>query len=430
MTALQVTGVSQSSTARPRLLHVTTTAMSLGWLLEPQLRAFQGAGFDVVTASAPGAFADRLAHSGLSHIPVHAFGRSVDPGADARAARELRALIAHCSPDIIHTHNPKPGVMGRILGRAARGPLVVNTVHGLYAQPTDGLRRRVAVYGVERIAALFSHAELVQSVEDVETLLRLGVPAERVHLLGNGIDLERFQSSNHGRSRAQALRSELGLAPDVPVLGAVGRLVWEKGYQDLFEAIEWLRADGKHRFEVVVVGPKEPDKSDGIDDAVLDRMAGLGVRFVGPRDDVEDLLHMFDLFVLSSRREGFPRALMEACAVGVPVIATDIRGCRQVVRHEHNGLLYQPGSHRQLAASISRLLDDELARKRFGEAGAIRAQVEFDQQRVIDRTLAIYRSLLRRRSDRYNDSIDLVAADASKRELDALAAAESLSRSA
>lgn len=415
---------------RPRVLHVTTTAMSLGWLLEPQLRAFKAAGFDVVTASAPGQIAERLEASGLAHIAVDAFDRGIDYSADIRAARELRAVIDHCAPDIIHTHNPKPGVMGRILGRVSRVPLVVNTVHGLYAQPTDGFRRRLAVYGAERLAAQFSHAELVQSIEDVETLLRLGVPRERVHLLGNGIDLERFRTTEHTRERASRLRRELGIEAGVPIIGTIGRLVWEKGYRDLFKAVEQLRASSPHRFAVVVVGPREPSKADGIADGEIERMAGLGVHFIGPRNDVEDLLAMFDLFILSSRREGFPRALMEACAMGVPVIATNVRGCRQVVRHGYNGFLYEPGAHRALSASISRLLDDELTRRRFGEAGAIRAQVEFDQQRVIDRTLSVYRSLLRSRTDRYNDSIDLVAEAASKREREANAPADSLSRSA
>ena len=108
--------------------------------------------------------------------------------------------------------------------------------------------------------------------------------------------------------------------------------------------------------------------------------------------------------------------------MGVPVITTNIRGCRQVVEHGHNGLLYEPGSHRQLAASIEMLLDDELTRRRFAEAGVVRAHVEFDQQRVIDRTMAVYRSLLGATSERYSDSIESVATTASKRELEASAA--------
>ena len=407
---------------RPRVLHVTTTAMSLGWLLKPQLHAFGQAGFDVVTASAPGAFADDLVSEGIAHVPIDAFERSVDVAADFRAARELRSVIAKVAPDILHTHNPKPGVLGRILGRLERVPVVVNTVHGLYAQPSDRWRRRFSVYGAERLASTCSDAELVQSIEDVETLLSLGVPSERVHLLGNGIDLTRFRATQQGRAQAIGLRRELQIPTDVPIVGVIGRLVWEKGYLDLFKALEVLRAKGHRRFEVVIVGPSEPGKADAISERKIAQMKSLGVHFLGSRSDIEGLLEMFDLFILPSRREGFPRAAMEACAMGVPVITTNIRGCRQVVEHGYNGLLYEPGSHRQLAASIEMLLDDELTRRRFAEAGVVRAHVEFDQQRVIDRTMAVYRSLLGATSDRYSDSIESVATTASKRELEASAA--------
>jgi len=410
---------------RPLLLHLTTTAMSLGWLLEPQLHAFADAGYEVVTASAPGPMVERLRESGIAHVPIHSFGRSVDVTADLRAARELREIITGLRPDIVHTHNPKPGILGRILARTQRVPVVVNTVHGLYAQRTDRLRRRLSVYGVERLAASFSDAELVQSIEDVETLVRLGVPKSRVHLLGNGIDLDRFRATTRGRAASLALRRKLGIENGVPVIGVIGRLVWEKGYDDFFAAIEQLKRDSPTPFEVVVVGPREPDKADAVSDGDIERMTALGVRFLGSRNDVETLLQLFDLFVLASRREGFPRAAMEASSMGLPVIATNIRGCRQVVRHGHTGLLYEPGAHRQLAASIQSLLDDELLRRRLGSAGSVRALAEFDQQRVISRTLAVYRSLLRSRgidqasrrstSDRYRSSINSVAAAASKR---------------
>ena len=414
----------------PRVLHLTTTAMSLGWLLKPQLHAFAEAGFEVITASAPGAFADELTADGIAHIPIPGFERSVDLAADIRAARQLKTVIADVAPDILHTHNPKPGVLGRVLGRIQRVPAVVNTVHGLYAQPTDGLARRLAVYGAERFAATCSDAELVQSIEDVDTLRRIGVPPQRVHLLGNGIDLQRFRKTPHGRAQSLNVRAELGIGPKVPVVGVIGRLVWEKGYRDLFDAIRLLRSSACAPFAVVVVGPREPGKADAIGDHDIAEMESLGVHFLGARNDIETMLEMFDLFVLGSKREGFPRAAMEACAMGLPVIATNVRGCRQVVEHQHNGLLYEPGSVRQLATAIERLLDDDLARRRFGSAGVVRAQVQFDQQRVIDRTLAVYRSLIGEATERYTDSIISVATDASNLELDLREPAANLSRSA
>ncbi len=114
------------------------------------------------------------------------------PVHDLAATRELYRLLRDLRPDILHTHNPKPGWYGRPAGRAARVPVVVNTVHGLYALPGDPFPKRAIVYALERAAAACSQAELLQNREDIEVLVRLGVPRARIHLLGNGIDLGRF----------------------------------------------------------------------------------------------------------------------------------------------------------------------------------------------------------------------------------------------
>ncbi len=408
---------------RPSVLHVTTTGMSLDWLLRPQLVAFRAAGFEVITASAPGPHVETLRSAGFEHHPVPSFGRTMDLRNDVRAARELASVLDTVRPNIVHTHNPKPGVLGRLIGRLHGLDGVVNTVHGLYAQPEDGWKRRLPVYGLERFAATCSDAELVQNIEDLDTLKRLGVPSDRLHLLGNGIDLDRFTPSEATRRAGRAAAAKLGLRRGVPVVGIVGRLVWEKGYQDFFDAIRSLRIAGVD-FEPVVVGPSEPGKHDAVDEQTIAEMTDLGVRFLGERHDIVSLLSLFDVFVLPSRREGFPRAAMEACAMGVPVVTTNIRGCRQVVLDGVNGQLYEPGDSVGLAEHLCLLLADPLLRRRMGAAGVDRAAAEFDQQRVIDRTMAVYRQLLQTRgkttlqcasSERYTDSIDLVAAAASKR---------------
>src|SRR5437867_5434805 len=185
-----------SSTSEPpvmtRLLHVTTTDISLELLLGPQLRAFRDAGYEVHTASAPGPFVAGLEADGIVHHPLRHATRAFALGHDAAAPAELYRLFRRLRPDIVHTHNPKPGVYGRIAARAARVPLVVNTQHGLYAQPADRPARRLPVYALERLAAACSDVELIQNPEDLETLARLRVPGKKLRLLGNGVDLDRF----------------------------------------------------------------------------------------------------------------------------------------------------------------------------------------------------------------------------------------------
>src|SRR4029077_11405471 len=124
----------------------------------------------------PGPFVAGLTADGIVHHPLRHATRALAPGRALAAPAELFALFRRLRPDIVHTHNPKPGVYGRMAARAARVPLVVNTPHGLYAQPTARPARRLPVYALERVAAACSDVELVQNPEDLDTLARLRVP--------------------------------------------------------------------------------------------------------------------------------------------------------------------------------------------------------------------------------------------------------------
>lgn len=379
---------------RGRLVHVTTTDMSLALLLGPQLRAFADAGWDVWTASATGPYVEQLRQWGIEHLPLSHATRALAPQRDIRALAELWAAFRSLQPDIVHTHNPKPGVYGRLAARAAGVPVVVNTVHGLYAQPCDSWKKRAFVYGLERLAARCSHAELVQNPEDLETLASVGVPRHKLRLLGNGVDLHRFVPGADEATR-QTVRAELGAGPGDVVVGAVGRLVWEKGYRELFQAAELVRRR-RPEARFVVAGPSDPDKADAVGGADLARAEAAGVRFLGPRHDVERLYTGMDLYVLASHREGFPRSAMEAAAAGLPLVATDIRGCREVVTPDLNGRLTALGDVEALAAAIAELVADPELRRRMGQASRKKAEAEFDQQRVIDTTLDTYDRLLAR----------------------------------
>jgi glycosyltransferase involved in cell wall biosynthesis len=376
-----------------RLLHVTTVDMSLALLLGPQLRAFAEAGMEVVGVSAPGPYVPQLEAWGIRHEPLRHATRSMAVGQDMMALTELWRLFRRLKPDIVHTHNPKPGLYGRLAARAAGVPGVVNTVHGLYAGPEDRASRRAVVYALERAAALCSGAELVQNPEDLEVLARLGIPRDKLVLLGNGIDLGRFRpaADEDGRRRA---RAALGVDVEAVVVGTVGRLVRQKGFPELFAAAERLR--GTHPDVVfAVVGGSDPDKADAISSEELAAAGRRGhIVFTGIRDDMEDVYRGFDLFVLPSHREGFPRSAMEAAATGLPVIATDIRGCRQVVSPGKTGLLVPLHDPVRLASAIEELVVDPALRRRMGTAGRRKAEAEFDDRTVVSKTLDAYERVL------------------------------------
>ena len=396
--------------SRPRLIHVTTADISLSLLLGPQLRAFSEAGYEVIGASAPGPFTEELESWGIEHRPLNHATRSMAPHKDAAAMGELYKLFRELRPEIVHTHNPKPGLYGRIAARAARVPVVVNTVHGLYALPEDKFAKRSVVYSLERLASMCSDAELIQNPEDIATLLKIGVPSKKLRLLGNGVDLTRFKPPTDGdresfeetadtqpETRSQSLRDklrgELGVGASTVLCGVVGRLVWEKGYREVFEAAESINRLGIDAV-FVVVGPRDPEKSDGVDERAIAAAEASGVRFLGMRSDVESLYAAMDLYVLASYREGFPRSAMEAAASGLPVIATDIRGCRQVVDQGLTGLLVPARDAQALTSAILEIVKDPIKRSEMGTRAVAKARAEFDHQRVIDITLETYERLL------------------------------------
>ena len=376
-----------------KIAHLTTVDLSLRFLVFPQLLAVQAAGGEAVGISAPGPWVSALEAAGIRHIPLAASTRGMNLLADLKAARELWKILKRERFDVLHTHNPKPGIYGRILGRLAGVPVVINTVHGLYATSDDNWLKRAGVYSLEAIASRFSHAEFVQSREDFEFLRRWRIsPRRRTFLLGNGIDLTRFDPDQISEEDRAQTRAEIGARENTVVVGMVGRLVAEKGYPELFEAARRL----DDRYLVVSVGPTDPDKRDGLPEEDVKRAAEAGVLFLGMRDDVERLYRAMDLFVLPSHREGFPRAAMEAAAMGLPVVASDIRGCREVVVTGENGLLFPMADVAALTEAIQHLGSDRYLRSKMGKAAGERARSHFDERRVVDTVMKMYTEHLER----------------------------------
>ena len=350
------------------------------------------AGGVAIGISAPGPHVAALEREGIRHVALPSSTRGNDPRADLRAAGELRRVLAREAVDVLHTHNPKPGVYGRVVGRLARVPVVVNTVHGLYATTEDAWPRRAAVYGVETAAAWCSDAELYQNEEDLALMQRWHL-TRHARLLGNGVDLERFDPARITASARAAARAAVGARDDTVIVGAVGRLVEEKGYPELFEAIAALDPS---RYLLVVAGTPDPSKPDALDDRALDA-APRGVVFAGHRDDIEDVYAAMDLFVLPSHREGMPRVAMEASAMGLPVVTTDVRGCRQVVDDGCTGFVVPPRDPVALMRAIAVLGDDGERRRNMGSAARARAVAMFDERRVVEIVLDTYRQVARRK---------------------------------
>lgn len=378
-------GAAVNASGAPlRIAHLTTVDMSLALLLATELEVDVDAGHDVLAISAPGPYVAQVEALGVRHVPIESLTRAWDPAADARAARELARVLRRLRPDVLHTHNPKTGILGRVLGRVLRVPVVVNTCHGLWAGPEDRALKRALVYGAEALAARCSHAELYQNDTDRRTL-RWAVPARRARTVGNGIDLDRFRPDAEARAK---LRADLGVGDTDVLVAGVGRRVAEKGIAEFAAAARALA--GRARF--VWVGPDDPDKPDAL------RVAEEGVEFLGLRHDMPAVYAAADVFVLPSWREGFSRSAMEAAACGCALVLSDIRGCREVGRHGEHVLLVPARDPGALTAAVAELLADDALRARLAAAAEQHAHATFDQRRIARQSLETYAAVARRKA--------------------------------
>ena len=378
-----------------RVAHITTIDLSLRYLLLNQLRYLQSRGYEVTGISAPGPDVPALEAAGIRHLAVP-MTRRMTPGADFKALLQLVSLLRREQFDIIHTHNPKPGLIGQIAARIAGVPIVVNTIHGLYFHEQSPWLRRTVFSSLEHLAAMCSHRILSQSREDVDTLLALRVcRPEMIRHLGNGIDISRFVPGIVPADVVAREKATLDLG-DGPVVGFVGRLVAEKGLPELLEAAAIVRARVPSvRF--LIVGPADDKKADALSP---ESAATYGVadicRFVGMRNDMPLMFALMDVFALPSHREGVPRSPMEASAMGVPSVVTDVRGCREVVEHEKTGLIVPVKNPAALAQGILRMLEQPDDARRWGRAARELAETRFDERRIFEIVAEEYDQLLTR----------------------------------
>ncbi len=377
-----------------KVVHVATVDMSLRYMLLNQMLSLQQAGYVVSGISAPGPEVPIVQAAGIRYIPVP-MTRTFTPLADLAALLRLYGVMRREQFTIVHTHTPKAGLLGQLAARLARTPIIVNTVHGFYFHEHMAPHWRRFYIAIEKIAARCSDSILSQNQEDIDTALREGICApSKIRFLGNGFDLKAFEPARRETTWRPQKRAELGLTADMPVVGFVGRLVAEKGLLEFLAAACSLVSQVPGvRF--LIVGPTDYDKPDAI---TPDTARAYGIAeaciFTGRRHDMPELYALMDVLVLPSHREGYPRTPMEASFMGVPTVATDVRGCREVVEHGRNGLLVPRGDVPALAQAILTVLQNPALARTMGEAGHQMALARFDEQQVFGRVKSEYERLL------------------------------------
>lgn len=370
-----------------KICQLCAVDFTLYHFLLPLMQAMRAAGHEVVGACARGDLAASVETAGFRVIDVPV-RRSISPVALWRAYRALVALFRAERFDILHVHTPVAALVGRLAAARTGVPKVVYTAHGFYFHERMPWLMRAVHVALEWLGGRFTDLLFTQAEEDAATARRLGLSRGTVHAIGNGSDPKRFRPAAEDAASRARVRGELGTPDDRPAIAVVGRLVAEKGYPELFAAMRTVDA------ELWVVGERlASDHAASIDEAIAaiesDPTVRSRIRFLGYRQDVPDLLRAADIFTLPSHREGMPRSIIEAMLTGLPVVATDIRGAREEVLDGTTGLLVPVRDPTALARALATLAADPRLRARMGAAGLARARELYDEQRVVERQIAL-----------------------------------------
>ncbi|MEI6235036.1 MAG: glycosyltransferase family 4 protein [Planctomycetota bacterium] len=322
-------------------------------------------------------------HSNFSYEFVPGFQRAIRPWTDLNALSQVKRLMAAFKPDIVHSHSAKAGFIGRTAARTLGVRTILHTPHVFPFQWTSGVRGRLFL-ALERHAAGGAGTIICVSESQRDDALQRGLcDASKLIVIRNAIEAQAMIPD----ARTLA-RTKLDLPQDARVVGMVARLAPQKGVGVFARAAaEALRARPDAIFALVGGGPLE--------DELRERLSALNVppehfRILGHRSDAEALYPAFDMLVLSSLYEGLPYVLLEAMARGVPVVATDVLGSRDVVADGVTGLLARVNDPADIAAKIVSLLDDPEKLKRFGEASKRRVADAFSFDEFVRKHRDVY----------------------------------------
>jgi glycosyltransferase involved in cell wall biosynthesis len=366
--------------AGPRLLRVITR-LNIGGPARQALmlhRALPELGYTCeLVSGAPqrdeGAFpppADR-------YVLVDALRRETDFVADARAIRALTALMRRWQPDIVHTHTTTAGGLGRIAGRRAKVGILVHTFHGHVLSGYLSGPQTKALVAAERYLARRTDALISVSSRVRDELLALGIGREdQWRVVPLGLELGDLLT---GPAPSAPSRAALGLPPEGPLVGIVGRLVAIKDHETFLTMA--ARVAAEHPDAVFVVAGDGDLR--GALEARARRLLGDRVRFLGWATDLPVLYGALDIVVLTSRNEGTPVALIEAGAAGRPTVATDVGGVPEVVRDGETGFVEPAGDAAALAARVGLLLDDPERAAAMGRAARAHALERYGLERFL-----------------------------------------------
>jgi glycosyltransferase involved in cell wall biosynthesis len=386
----------QNDTNHTVLMHVTTVPETFGFL-KGQIRYMKERGFEIHAISSPGRLLEET--SKRENIAVHAIpmSRRITPGADMKSLFKLYCLFKEKKPAIVHAHTPKGGLLGVLAARLARVPIILYSMRGLPFVTKTGWKRKLLILteilacrAADRVITVSLATKNKAAAEGLCLARKIVVPGNGS---SNGVDAEeRFNPEKLPSGSRSKIRERYQIPLEATVIGFVGRLVRDKGIVELAKAWQNLR-DQYPNLYLLLVGPIEPQ--DPIPDDILEELKkDTRVKLTGLVDNSAPLYAAMDILTLPTYREGFPNTPLEAAAMKLPVVITDVDGCPEAVEDDATGIVVPPQNSLLLSEALDQLIQNPERRRTMGQEGRERVLKKFKPEIIWQRLYDTYIELM------------------------------------
>jgi glycosyltransferase involved in cell wall biosynthesis len=387
---------------KPRLLRIATVPLSLHVLLHGQLAFMRESGFEVLAVSAGGPEVVHIRNGGIPHEVVN-MTRQITPFSDMVSLFQMIKLIKKFKPHIVHTHTPKAGLIGMMAAWYCRAPIRLHTVAGLPVMEAKGIKRLLLLL-TEKITYACATAVFPNSFGLAAFISKHIKTKTPVTVIGkgssNGIDVDKFSRTPDLELLAKDIRRKYSVRDDDFVFCFVGRIVRDKGINELTKAFQQVRKllfQSSKRIHLMLVGHLEQELDPISEEELHFLRTDENVIMPGFQADVRPWMMAADAFVFPSYREGFPNVVMQACSLGIPCIVSDINGCNEIVSGDETGLIVPVKDTEKLTSAMIRMVSEPAMRQLFVTHARQFVHDHFDQQYIWHQLLRLYQEACRKR---------------------------------
>lgn len=382
---------------KPKIVQISAIDVSMNNMLKLLNERTQEAGYEVHCICSPGENTKQIIDSGYHFHPVK-IDRKLSPLKNIKSVYQIYKRLRRIKPDIVHVHTPIAGVLGRIAAKLANVNTIIYTAHGFYFHDGMDNKKYKIFYNIEKLIGRFcTDFIFTQSEEDYLLAKKNKFLKKDQYLhISNGIDLDnKYNYLKYNDDINLKIRQEYQIQENDLLITFIGRLVKEKGILDLIHAMDSI--EDSRKVKLIALGNLPDSERDLslVNEIKKNEARNENIIFAGRVNNVEEFLYSSDIFILPSYREGMPRSIIEAMAMKNAVIATNIRGSREEVDHEKNGLLVNVNSPKEIKNGIIYLMENPDILESMQVQGYKKALRIYNEEDVVSNQIEIFNKIIR-----------------------------------